>query len=481
MLGQAEKAALSVIVGLFLQTVCVGEVQYQLIELGDLGFGESRARDVNDAAQVTGWSRTVVNSFSYQHAYRYDESPMTDLSTLVGDEGSSQGYGINASGQVAGYSETEDGSHAFRWTDSNGNGGVDVDEMIDLGTQGGPSSFARDINDSGQVAGTAQVKPTLLAYDHAFRWTDSNGNNQVDSGEMLDPGTLSGNVASPTNAWGINNNGSMVGQGQNGIQYHAFYWTEAGGIIDLGTFGGSASHAYDVNDAEQVVGLATTASNTRAFLWEDNSPANGVADPGEMIDLGSLGGEDGDSHAYGINNQGIIVGDTETTPNEFHAFIYEDNIMTDLNDLIDPASGWFLEEAHAISDNGNIVGLGKYNGLPGQAFLLIPISAPVLTGDYNGDGTVDAADYTVWRDALEAGAETLTNRDPDNSGPVSEADYLSWRMHFGDTSLPGSGALAKPSGAAVPEPTTLLLLLLGALAIFSRQRAAVSLGRQLTA
>jgi hypothetical protein len=77
----------------------------------------------------------------------------------------------------------------------------------------------------------------------------------------------------------------------------------------------------------------------------------------------------------------------------------------------------------------------------------------VLAGDYNEDGTVDAADYTVWRDGL---GTTYT-----------EADYDVWREHFGETS--GSGSLA--GNAAVPEPTAFTLVALAVIALASvRQR-----------
>jgi hypothetical protein len=71
-----------------------------------------------------------------------------------------------------------------------------------------------------------------------------------------------------------------------------------------------------------------------------------------------------------------------------------------------------------------------------QIYLATP-AAPLLVGDYNGDGKVSAADYTVWRD--NHGAPTLTNRDPDNSGPVDVNDYNSWIDHYGEVSE-GSGA-----------------------------------------
>jgi probable HAF family extracellular repeat protein len=54
-----------------------------------------------------------------------------------------------------------------------------------------------------------------------------------------------------------------------------------------------------------------------------------------------------------------------------HAFLWNDGVMSDLNDLIPPDSGWVLFSAAAINDVGQIVGWGLYNGA-GRAFLLMP-------------------------------------------------------------------------------------------------------------
>jgi len=75
-----------------------------------------------------------------------------------------------------------------------------------------------------------------------------------------------------------------------------------------------------------------------------------------------------------------------------------------------------------------------------------------LLGDYNNDDILDAADYTVWRDALTAGATFLPN-DP-TPGSVDESDFLYWRAHFGELLGSGSGA----GSAAIPEPSTAALL-----------------------
>ncbi len=77
-----------------------------------------------------------------------------------------------------------------------------------------------------------------------------------------------------------------------------------------------------------------------------------------------------------------------------------------------------------------------------------------VAGDYNNDGTVNAADYVVWRKG-----GTLANEVAD-PGTVSAADYTEWRARFGNPA--GSGASLE--GAAVPEPGTIFILLIAAFA-----------------
>jgi hypothetical protein len=77
---------------------------------------------------------------------------------------------------------------------------------------------------------------------------------------------------------------------------------------------------------------------------------------------------------------------------------------------------------------------------------------PTLVGDYNGDGVVDAADYTVWRDTL---GETGPGLAADGNGDllVDAADYALWRSNFGQSLASGSMSL---DAAAVPEPSSLV-------------------------
>jgi hypothetical protein len=77
-----------------------------------------------------------------------------------------------------------------------------------------------------------------------------------------------------------------------------------------------------------------------------------------------------------------------------------------------------------------------------------------VLGDFNHDGRVDAADYTVWRD--QAGTNALAS-DASGNGSVDQADYNIWKANFGKVAMSGAAA-QNPTAAAVPEPTSIALL-----------------------
>lgn len=78
-------------------------------------------------------------------------------------------------------------------------------------------------------------------------------------------------------------------------------------------------------------------------------------------------------------------------------------------------------------------------------------TAPVVDGDYNSDGVVDAADYTVWRDSEGDIGEGLP-ADGDGDLDVDDDDRIVWANNYG---APGSVA-----SVAVPEPVAAALVLL---------------------
>jgi hypothetical protein len=81
-----------------------------------------------------------------------------------------------------------------------------------------------------------------------------------------------------------------------------------------------------------------------------------------------------------------------------------------------------------------------------------------LTGDYNRDGTVNAADYTVWRNSLNQSGLALA-ADGHSDGVITQLDYEVWKANYGNTA--GSGA-GREISENVPEPSTVMLIFVSA-------------------
>lgn len=111
---------------------------------------------------------------------------------------------------------------------------------------------------------------------------------------------------------------------------------------------------------------------------------------------------------------------------------------------------------------------GAANRTYDQVVTYVGTAPAGIPGDYNKDGIVNTADYTVWRDHLNqttAGGYTLPNEGA-STGTVDNADYTFWKNNFG---AHGSGSGALGSGA-VPEPSTLMMGLCGIVGILAARR-----------
>ena len=133
----------------------------------------------------------------------------------------------------------------------------------------------------------------------------------------------------------------------------------------------------------------------------------------------------------------------------------------------DPNDDWDTQLTAEVDANGTI----SFNGFWGDYELTIgdqsfPLtlekgdaaySLIVAPGDYNGDGAVDAADYVVWRRAIETPGDLRA--DGNGDGVIDSADYGVWRAHFGATYGGGAGL-----ATLIPEPHSGILLAIAAIA-----------------
>lgn len=163
-----------------------------------------------------------------------------------------------------------------------------------------------------------------------------------DMRRIYDLGTFGGQDSM---TWGLNDSGTVVGWSENSLHdRRAFVWTRKNGMIDLGAFGGDGSIAFDVNNHGQVVGLAEFPGNSTgdAFLWEG----------GELIGLGALDNSMV-SEAFGINELGVIVGESMNAQGIYRPVMWKDGQIIDLGSLGD---GTNRGNANGINDLEQVVG-----------------------------------------------------------------------------------------------------------------------------
>lgn len=118
------------------------------------------------------------------------------------------------------------------------------------------------------------------------------------------------------------------------------------------------------------------------------------------------------------------------------------------------------------------------NYVPIDGDNVVSLTVSVLNfkaGDYDFNGTVNAADYTVWRNSF--GSTTDAAADGNGNGVVDMADFVLWRDTLGQSGGPSAGAGSLVTGE-VPEPTSLILAAVGGVLLsgFWRRRKHVKSG-----
>ena len=274
---------------------------------------------------------------------------------------------------------------------------------------------------------------------------------------MTDLGSPAGGS---TTAASVNDSGEIVGASYTTSGTLNAYLYSNGTMKEIGVTG----YAAGINDAGQVVGGMSFAPIGHAFLW---SAAAGVTDLGAGPAPYNYG-----CSASTINDSGQIVGTAYSPPlpngtgDYPHAFVYTNGTMQDLNNLT-CSPGFTLNTATAINASGQIVGSAQVNGVSPTVdvpYLLTPLEP----GDANGDGRVDVNDLTIVLTNFGRTGEKWSQGDFNGNGTVNVNDLTIVLSNY------GYGVSAGPGPHSVPEPSSLALLLAAAalapLAFRRRQR-----------
>jgi probable HAF family extracellular repeat protein len=247
---------------------------------------------------------------------------------LAGTSANAIGASINGKGQVAFTDEVSSAVTRAKFYDGK--------SVRDIGTLGGPSASASDVNDLGQVTGSANVNADG-SISHAYRWSRATGMVDLAPGA---PGNSNGNA--------INNKGQVAGSVRLPSHiFHGFVWTPRTAPLDIGALGPSlSSSASVINDAGMVAGFAESGSggpfSQVSIRWTK---------AGGLHTIGTLPSEF--TFSTDINAAGHIVGESPFPPGgESHAFLW-----TQRGGLHDLGTGSLTSSiALALNDHDVVVG-----------------------------------------------------------------------------------------------------------------------------
>ncbi len=320
---------------------------YEFVPLNQPGIAFSRAFEINNLGVV---ALEAGASTGATVGFRWSGGVFEPLPTIVpaGSNARATVRSINDANQVVGNSYGPGGlfdQRGVRW-EADGT-------LVDLGRYNNSNTFFQDINEAGVIVGNS---------NRAFYYAPGTGYTEL--------GALNGSQTASAQA--INELGWIVGSSQSGTgQTRATLWKPDGTLTDLGILeipgqANNTSVALGVNDSGTVVGYFGNAlAFSHAFYWTETTG---------MVDLGAPGGRS--SFANDVNNAGYIVGYASfaSAPQQ-RAYLWYDGEAYDLNSFLPPGSGWILNEAYGINEQGDIVGRGEFAGQT-QAFLLRVVPEP---------------------------------------------------------------------------------------------------------
>lgn len=371
-----------------------GDAAYVVRILPGLGGTNSRGNSINSLGLIAGYSNLSDNR--YRHAVIWTADGLIDLGTLGSPnrpKNSSVVWPVkNTGGVVVGISQTDapdpweenwSCSAFFPPATSTGYKCVgfvwENGVMRRLPTLGGTHGYASGANNHGQIVGWAEntvrdptCTPPQIFQFRAVVW-GANG-NQIQELPLLPGDTSSAATA-------INDKGQVVGISGTcddaiggATAAHAVVWN-SGVVTEIPNFGGKEFNTPTaINEHGDVAGFGQHVGDviTEAFVWSKDTGFQG---------LGFLDGH-GFSEAFGINNRRQVVGLSCTAAiTDCHAFLWQDGVMVDLNQLVDLDAGVVrLTHAMDINDDGAISGraLTTSNTLPAYVATPVQPAAPLV-------------------------------------------------------------------------------------------------------
>lgn len=271
--------------------------------------------------------------------------------------------GINDYGQVALVDNYGLGYHVLLWTPSAAHATAGSSVVLD----GGDNLWVMkaDVNSMGQVTYSEQGLVIGSESIGAFVWTPTSPLGSVGSSSLI--GTFQVNA--------INDYGQVAGYILGNGRNDAVLWTPAasngstGSLTMLGDLGQSSSQAYGLNNNGQVVGTVLSNSNNwLPFRWDPTAPN---ATSGSMTELDTV--EHPSGNVYAVQEDGTAMGGFYVAPNSPHAALYHPNgqiqdLQAELN-----LSGVTLYTAYGSNSAGQLIGIAMV-GTEEHGYLLTPKS-----------------------------------------------------------------------------------------------------------
>ena len=317
---------------------------YNVEVLADFGGVDQAAYGINDHGQVVGYAEDNNGIF---HSVLWENGTFTNLGAASPDV--SFARDINNSGQVAGYYYDNNASsfQAYSW--KNGN-------LTNISHPDNWSSRTYSLNNNGDVlvATTDYGGKTVI-------WKDGEGYTEIDTAPLTS--------ATRVIAQAINDAGQIVGYYEDeNWNAHPIFRDSDGTYHEIPTPDAVGAFVQGLNEEGDVVGIVYILEGDSvvetSFEWN-------LEDGLTLLDVG----QHDESRAFDISNDGIIVGTATTWGDTTYGTLWENNELFELNNLIsldDPMFGLIhINDAHAINEYGQIAASGWFLETQQQITLLL--------------------------------------------------------------------------------------------------------------